>query len=468
MALQVAKPDQKLTTDNPENPIKSIVKSVDERLQELNGILGTAVSAVDGSFNSREVFNKFKNDVAKKYGIDSALSTINETMGLVKSFELALKGIPNDGSPKANYSQITKVGKYQYPSDLGGIYLQISLKEWKKLSAFGTNKMDTKTTIALPLPKNLVESHEVRYKQATLGAVVGGMKQRALGAATGDTTDYQKRLSVSIGSALTEAAIREAEGAISKLGGVLPLGGDALASIGTTTSNIMSEIKGALDDASEQALGLAYNPNLTLVLGGPTLRQHSFSWLLSAKNYAESKVIKDIVNELRKAMLPSSVDGFMYKYPNYALIRIHPKNDFLYKFKPCVITGLSVNYAGAGYPSFMPGKETGNHPPTFVELSISFQEVETIIRENIESGDEFLSNAKVEGSTVGVFDSFPESVIKIADLTLDSSIRSAVGTSLEAAQSVGGRVENFIKETFSGSGTPPGGPPPGGGTPGGG
>ncbi len=465
MALQVAKPDQKLTTDNPENPIKSIVKSVDERLQELNGILGTAVSAVDGSFNSREEFNKFKNDVAKKYGIDSALSTINETMGLVKSFELALKGIPNDGSPKANYSQITKVGKYQYPSDLGGIYLQISLKEWKKLSAFGKNTMDTKTTIALPLPKNLVESHNVGYKQTSLGSVVGGMKQGALGAATGQTDDYQKRLTVSIGSALTEAAIREAEGAATKLAGAMPIGGDALASIATTTANIATEIKNALDNATEQALGLAYNPNLTLVLGGPTLRQHNFTWLLSAKNYAESKVIKDIVNELRKAMLPSSVDGFMYKYPNYALIRIHPKNDFLYKFKPCVIAGLTVNYAGAGYPSFMPGQETGNHPPTFVELSIIFQEVETIIRENIESGDEFLSNAKTEGSTVGVFDSFPESIIKIADFGLDTGINSAVDLTFDAAKSVGSRIGKITDNAAIRLNPPT---PPAGGTPGGG
>jgi hypothetical protein len=218
-------PTQSLTTDNQENPIKDVVKSIDGRLQELNGILGTAVSAVDGTFDSREIFNKLKSDVAKKYGIDSALSTINETMGLVKSFELALKGIPNDGSPKANFSQITKVGKYQYPSDLGGMYLQISLKEWKKLAAFGKNTMETKSSIALPLPKNLVENYQVDYKQVSLGGLVGGFKQGAVGAANNQLTgDLEKRLSVSIGSVLTEAALRGAEELGTKAAEGLPPG----------------------------------------------------------------------------------------------------------------------------------------------------------------------------------------------------------------------------------------------------
>ncbi len=432
-------PTQSLTTDNQENPIKDVVKSIDGRLQELNGILGTAVSAVDGTFDSREIFNKLKSDVAKKYGIDSALSTINETMGLVKSFELALKGIPNDGSPKANFSQITKVGKYQYPSDLGGLYFQISLKEWKKLAAFGKNTMETKTSIALPIPKNLTENYQVDYKQVSLGALVGGFKQGAVGAANNQLTgDLEKRLSVSVGSVLTEAALRGFEEAGTKMAGTLPIGGDAVASVVTTAKNVGTEIKEALDFATEQSLGLAYNPNLTLVLGGPRLRSHQFTWFLAAKNYDESKAIKEIINELRKAMLPSSADGFIYKYPNYALLRIHPKNDFLYKFKPCVITGLSVNYAGAGYPSFMQGKEAGNHPPTLIELTISFQEVETIIRENIESGDEFLSNATVDGSTVTEFDSYTDSLLKITPFAVGKTLGVGVDGAISVTQKVGG------------------------------
>lgn len=425
--LSTSNPQQNVTKDNQENPIKSTVKTIDDSLKKLNGVLGTAVSSVDGTFSSKEAFNKLKGDVAKKYGLDSALSTIDETMGLVKSLELALKGIPNDGSPKANYSQITKVAAYQYPSDLGGIYLQISLKEWKKLSAFGKNKFDTKTSIALPLPKNLIEQHNVDYKPVALGQLVGGLKQGAVGAANNELTgDLERRLQVSVNSVLTEATIRGAEEMATKAAGALPIIGTPLASLATTAANVSTEIKNALDQASEQALGLAYNPNLTLVLGGPRLRTHQFTWTLAAKNFDESKAIKNIIQELRKAMLPSSADGFIYKYPNYALLRIHPANDFLYKFKPCVISGLSVNYAGAGYPSFMPGKEKGNHPPTIVTLTITFQEVETIIRENVESGDEFLSNAKVDGATVDDFSNYTESLGKVGSLAL-GSLTSATG-----------------------------------------
>jgi hypothetical protein len=402
MSLKILSPDQKLTKDTAENPIKKAVTSFDSRVKELNGILGTAVSAVDGTFNSREIFNKFTNDIAKKYGIDSALSSINETMGLVKSFETALKGVPNDGTPKANYSQTTNVAQYQYPSDLGGMYFQIGLKEWKKLSAFGKNTMDTKASIALPLPRNLVEQHNVQYKQTSLGSLVGGSKQAALGAASGDQSNFNKRVQVSIEAATTEAIIRGVEQSATNLMGNIPLIGGGIASMVATGSNVISEMKENAVSLTEQSLGMAYNPNLTLILSGPTLRSHQFTWILAAKNYEESKEIKSIIQELRKAMLPSSADGFIYKYPNYALLRIHPANDFLYKFKPCVITGIAVNYSGAGYPSFMPGKEAGNHPPTIIELTISFQEVETIIRENVVSGDEFLSNATKAGDQVDV------------------------------------------------------------------
>lgn len=429
------------------NPIKDVVKTVDSSLKKLNGVLGTAVSAVDGTFSSKEAFNKLKGDTFKKYGLDSALSTIDQTMGLVKSFETALKGVPNDGSPKANYSQISNVAAYQYPSDLGGIYLQISLKEWKKLSAFGKNRFDTKTSIALPLPKNLVEQHTVDYKQVSLGAVVGGLKQQALGAAAGGTENLEKRLQISVGSVLTEATLRGAESMATKAAEFVPLLGDSLAAIATTTKNVGTEIKNALDDATEQALGMAYNPNLTLVLGGPRLRTHQFTWTLAAKNFDESKAIKEIINELRKAMLPSSADGFIYKYPNYALLRIHPANDFLYKFKPCVITGLSVNYAGAGYPSFLPGKETGKHPPTIVELTIAFQEVETIIRENIESGDEFLSNATIEGDQVTQFDSYTEALGKVTTTALGSLGRAVGGFATGNFKTYSNSVEEFFNDT---------------------
>ena len=165
---------------------------------------------------------------------------------------------------------------------------------------------------------------------------------------------------------------------------------------------------------------------------------------MAAKNYDESKAIKEIINELRKAMLPSSADGFIYKYPNYALIRIHPSNDFMYKFKPCVISGLSVNYAGAGYPSFMQGKEAGNHPPTLIELTISFQEVETIIRENIESGDEFLSNATVDGSIVTEFDSYAESALKITEFAIGKTADAGLDGAISISQKLGGVLKNKI------------------------
>jgi hypothetical protein len=79
------------------------------------------------------------------------------------------------------------------------------------------------------------------------------------------------------------------------------------------------------------------------------------------------------------AMAPSA-GGTLLKYPNMAIISLSPNQDYLYKFKPCVIESMSVNYASAGMPSFFKRSDA----PVDVTISLNLLEIEYWLKEDIE------------------------------------------------------------------------------------
>jgi hypothetical protein len=131
-----------------------------------------------------------------------------------------------------------------------------------------------------------------------------------------------------------------------------------------------------------QLVGLAQNPFLTVLFKQPTFKRHQFSWKLTPNNFQESNTLRDIINVFKYNMLPAmapSTGGTLLKYPNMVFIQLSPKEDYLYKFKPCVIESMSVNYASAGMPSFFKGSDA----PTDVTLSINLLEIEYWLKEDI-------------------------------------------------------------------------------------
>jgi hypothetical protein len=69
-------------------------------------------------------------------------------------------------------------------------------------------------------------------------------------------------------------------------------------------------------------------------------------------------------------MLPS-YNGPFLKYPNLALIQLRPEDMYTFKFKPCAVSAVSVDYSGGGSPSFFK-----NGAPTVVNVAIQLKEVE--------------------------------------------------------------------------------------------
>ena len=98
---------------------------------------------------------------------------------------------------------------------------------------------------------------------------------------------------------------------------------------------------------------------------------------MNYEHRSESKSIENIIRLFKYHSLPSTsaatAGSGLYGYPETLTIKLFTgnKDQYLYKFKPCVVQTMSVNYAPNG-PSFY----RGTRAPTAVELSINLVEIE--------------------------------------------------------------------------------------------
>jgi hypothetical protein len=238
-------------------------------------------------------------------------------------------------------------------------YITFQFAEYQRRSIFDQPFAQNLGGIRLPIPNNLVDTMTITYEQESApGAVGAGIEQGISGrnqpGSTGST----------------------AMGILSTVGSAL--GGKA---IDATVQAAQSALAGSASQGL-QLVGLAQNPFLTILFKQPTFKRHQFSWKLTPNNLPESDTLKNIINVFKYNMLPAmapSTGGTLLKYPNMVFIQLSPKEDYLYKFKPCVIESMSVNYASAGMPSFFKGSDA----PTDVTLSINLLEIEYWLKEDI-------------------------------------------------------------------------------------
>lgn len=125
------------------------------------------------------------------------------------------------------------------------------------------------------------------------------------------------------------------------------------------------------------------NPYVKMLFRGVNFRNFEFTFRFTPHNVDESNTIWQIVQQFRAAALPEGdVNSFKWKYPRELEItymyqgRKHP---WLNRFKRCVITDCSVNYASAGFYASM-----RNGFPAETELRLQFSEIELLTRKDIE------------------------------------------------------------------------------------
>lgn len=186
---------------------------------------------------------------------------------------------------------------------------------------YGIGNIDA--TIALPIPPNLVDDQQLDYNAQNLLNVAGQATQSILSAAGVDVNGAKNMAST-------------------------------------------------INDFQQVFSGKTVNPFLAMMFNGPRFKTHQFGWRFSPKTPQESAVIVNIVNTFKKNSLPMT-SGIVFTYPNVVLISLYPPEarEKMYKFKPCVITQIAVNYAPSGTPSFF----AGTNAPAEIELKVQLSEI---------------------------------------------------------------------------------------------
>jgi len=250
------------------------------------------------------------------------------------------------------------------------------------------NETDIKS-ITLPLPKNLSETYNVDWSAEAIGATTSNMADRMGGINSlkdmsdefGDRdtiTQMVKQSLASSGAKLAESKdIGIIAAAISNFFGKSAAGSAA-------TAALVEVITGGLR-GSMIGKGLAVNPYLAMLFNGISMRDHPFTFEFFARNQNESKMIRDIINRFKYNMLPGfnknqfDTGRVLFDYPNIFHIAFM-QDDFLFAFKPCVLTNMSVNYHQQGDAFYF--DIDGKKAPVSIQLQLQFKEMEIITKDD--------------------------------------------------------------------------------------
>jgi hypothetical protein len=246
----------------------------------------------------------------------------------------------------------------QFPSDLtspdaGGegrnFFMGFSFMKYEKRSINNSPFLRSEGTVRLPIPDGIRDNLSVSYNTASLTPMVGAGLEAVAGTNPNGAT---------LGSV--------SRGVVDTLAG---------RTIGLLQGAADSSPDGrALGQATQAFLGLAVNPYQTVLFEKPEFKTHNFSWKLMPRSEDESVRAKNIFRTFQFHASPGVAGGagLFFTYPSMVIISLHPSSDFLYRFKPCVIKSVNVNYAAGSNPSFF--KKT--NAPTAMTLSIQLQEIE--------------------------------------------------------------------------------------------
>lgn len=223
---------------------------------------------------------------------------------------------PTSGSPSSS----------SFPSDLlqegRKYYTSISLVKYEYIQQFGSlGSMINMGNIQLPLPRRINDSSFHSWSEISAMSAVTGAAQGMMGGAG------------------------QLMGTVASLGSVYA--------------------------------GKQLNPFMFMMYQRPGYKEHDLNWMLTASNKEESDKLKKIIDQLKKAALPSATGkNVLWDYPQVAMISLNP-DKYMFKFQPCAILGVSVDYTAAGTPSFF-----NSGAPTVVSLSLKLKEIALWTQDN--------------------------------------------------------------------------------------
>jgi hypothetical protein len=232
----------------------------------------------------------------------------------------------------------------RFPSDLnrnGNVpFMSMQFSAYRRRSINEQPFYESEMKINLPLPDGLVDQTSIEYQNANLDSVVG-------------------------------AAVEGASQALSGSGSIPGIAGTILSGTGAQTIQRLAGEN--VRNAASVLTGITRNPFQVVLFKSPNFRSHNFTWKFAPRDRAESETLNDIINTFKYHSLPglSALGGVFFSYPEILEINFRPSDTYLYKFKPCVVESVTVNFA-PNSPSFF----RSTNAPTAVQFSIKVQEIE--------------------------------------------------------------------------------------------
>ena len=236
-------------------------------------------------------------------------------------------------------------------------------------------------SIELPFPKQLQDSTGLIYNNMQQNPLIEGMVQTAIKASQGDGGSIKEiPKAIQNMGAMAGAATSGSTGGINNL--IKSITETSTADAASMTRFMLSKfIPDSLAGAVNLSVGQSLNPRETISFEGVSLRTHTFQWDLYPDNPRDSQRIQDVIKALKLNVLPEAVDigtgsegikkAFL-KFPRTCKIFLIGVDDTFYmKFKPCMVTSMTVDYAAGGTLAVMAGGR-----PAGVQISLNLQELQ--------------------------------------------------------------------------------------------
>jgi len=258
-----------------------------------------------------------------------------------------------------------------YPSDLGSLghesYMTFGIRDSVRL--FGGSPK-TKKWLALYLPATLRVSYGADYEDFTdhLEQIIDiGRDAGEIPGKIADLMALSQRDFPGASSAIGRRGSREAIMQVGRLGGML-------------STDIQRK--------AEHLVGGIVNPHQAVAFTGVPFRKFQFSFQMMARTRDESFSIREIIREFKRAMHPAVDESITrwWLYPDNFVIKLYTPgggDEFLFEIEHCVLTGLDVDYAGSGVPSFF----TKTGAPVDIRMTLSFQEIKVLTRADFEDAE---------------------------------------------------------------------------------
>jgi hypothetical protein len=260
--------------------------------------------------------------------------------------------------------------QYSFPENLGNHSMVFNFSAYSYNVDAGQESRVMISSIALPIPNNLSDSFNINVQKQELGGVGNAVREVAAMSAGGN---------LSMQGVLNAATSAVAGTARGKIAGLV----DAVT--GTNAS------KGL-----EIGLGALSNPRVALSFEGVELKTHSFSWTLAPQSARESDKLRNIIQKIKKSVLPTYNNTFGQKtflnYPNVVdIFFLGTIEGYMYYFKRAMVSQFEVNYAGSGSPAFVEGGK-----PAVVTMTMNLTEID--IHTSEDYGGESVNNTLLSGT----------------------------------------------------------------------